>query len=197
MAFRGSVARSFSRSPCSVFETSSHSFTRRRSLSSSIDSKRGVSRRLALGVFGGGMVALGGAALIVAPFVAAPIPAFVLIVLGLSLPSVIYAMQPAIAAELVPVSQRGAILSVGTAIWSSSGVIAPVVMGKLIDLGHASADGYGRGFIVAGIIALVAGLVGTIVINPEKAAHQLSNHARQKSPAFNRNVIPAADGRNA
>ena len=157
--------------------------------------KRGVSRRLALGIFGGGMVAMGGAALIVAPFIAAPIPAFVLIVLGLSLPSVIYAMQPAIAAELVPVSQRGAILSIGTAIWSSSGVIAPVVMGKLIDIGHASADGYERGFIVAGVIALVAGLIGILIINPEKAARQLSNPDSQGTQKLSRTAIPA--GRNA
>lgn len=159
--------------------------------------KRGVSRRLALGVFGGGMVAMGGAALIVAPFIGAPLLAFVLIVLGLSLPSVIYSMQPAIAAELVPVSQRGAILSIGTAIWSSSGIIAPVVMGKLIDIGHASADGYERGFVVAGVIALVAGLIGVLVINPEKAARQLCGTG-DREPEFSHPVArPAADGRNA
>jgi MFS family permease len=159
--------------------------------------KRGVSRRLALGVFGGGMVAMGGAALIVAPFIGTPLLAFVLVVLGLSLPSVIYSMQPAIAAELVPVSQRGAILSIGTAIWSSSGIIAPVVMGKLIDIGHASADGYERGFVVAGIIALVTGLIGALVVNPEKAARQLRG-ANDLSPNFDRPIASAAaDGRNA
>jgi MFS family permease len=160
--------------------------------------KRGVSRRLALGVFGGGMVAMGGAALIVAPLIDAPLLAFALVVLGLSLPSVIYAMQPAIAAELVPVSQRGAILAIGTAIWSTSGMIAPVVMGKLIDIGHASAQGYEQGFVVAGVIALVAGTVGAFFINPEKAAAQLKNRMNDNIESGRPRVVPVASGgRNA
>jgi hypothetical protein len=70
-------------------------------------------------------------------------------------------------------------------------------MGKLIDIGHASADGYERGFVVAGVIALVAGLIGVLVINPEKAARQLCGTG-DREPEFSHPVArPAADGRNA
>jgi hypothetical protein len=70
-------------------------------------------------------------------------------------------------------------------------------MGKLIDIGHASADGYERGFVVAGVIALVTGLIGILIINPEKAARQLRGAGDQKSE-FGRPIArAAADGRNA
>ena len=134
---------------------------------------RGFSSRIARGVFGGGMIMAGGAALLIVPLVHAPVPAFILLVLGLSLPSVIYSFQPAIAAELAPRSQRGGILAIGTAIWSLSGVVAPAVMGHLIDAGAGAVQGYGEGFEVAGVVALAAGLVGVVFMNPEKARIRL------------------------
>jgi len=76
----------------------------------------GASSRVARGVFGGGLVAIGGLALLALPFVQDRILQFALLVLGLSLGSVIYAMQTAIVSELTPVNRRGGILAIGTAV---------------------------------------------------------------------------------
>lgn len=137
---------------------------------------RDYSSRVARGVFGGGMIMAGGAALLISPLVHAPVPAFILLVLGLSLPSVIYSFQPAIAAELAPVRQRGGVIAIGVAIWSLSGVVAPAVMGHLIDSGGSAVHGYARGFVVAGVVAMTAGLVGVVFMNPEKSRRRLLEH---------------------
>ena len=134
---------------------------------------RGVSSRIARGVYGGGMVAIGGLALVLLPLIQSEILAFIALVLGLSLGSVIYAMQPAIIAELTPVEQRGSLLAIGTAIWSLSGVVAPVVMGHLIDAGSNAAQSYREGFVVAGSVALVTGLIGMMLMQPEATRAKL------------------------
>jgi MFS family permease len=86
---------------------------------------------------------------------------------------VIYAMQPAIVGELTPLEQRGGLLAIGTAIWSLAGVVAPVVMGHLIDAGR-TAQGYQKGFVVAGLVALTTGLIGALLMQPEKTRAKLA-----------------------
>lgn len=152
--------------------------------------ERGVSSRLARGVFGGGMVALGGAFLLTVPLIHSPLLAFAVLSVGLSLGGVIYAMQPAIISELTPIGQRGALLAIGTSIWSLAGVVAPLVMGRLIDARHIADQGYVRGFVVAGVVALVAGLAGAIFMQPEKTRLHLAGAMESDGSA-------ALEGQNA
>jgi MFS transporter, ACS family, D-galactonate transporter len=129
---------------------------------------RGVPSRIARGIFGGAGVVLGGAALAIMPYVAA-IPAKVaLTTLGVALPSVIYVIGAAVVSEVTPVAQRGALLAIGTAISTSAGLLAPYVMGSVVETAATPLDGFNTGFMICGIIMLVGGLIGTALMRPER-----------------------------
>jgi MFS family permease len=129
---------------------------------------RGVPSRAARGIFGGAGVALGGAALAIMPYVAA-IPAKVaLTTLGVALPSVIYVIGAAVIGEIAPVAQRGALLAIGTAISTSAGLVAPYVMGSVIETAPTPLDGFNTGFMICGVIMVIGGLIGTVLMRPER-----------------------------
>jgi MFS transporter, ACS family, D-galactonate transporter len=129
---------------------------------------RGVPSRTARGIFGGTSVVLGGAALAIMPYVPA-IPAKVaLTTLGVALPSVIYVIGAAVVSEVTPVAQRGALLAIGTAISTSAGLLAPYVMGSVVETAATPLDGFNTGFMICGIIMLVGGLIGTALMRPER-----------------------------
>jgi MFS transporter, ACS family, D-galactonate transporter len=129
---------------------------------------RGVSSRAARGIFGGAGVALGGAAMAIMPYVAAVPAKIALTTLGVALPSVIYVIGVAVVSEVTPVAQRGALLAIGTAISTSAGLLAPYVMGSVIETAATPLDGFNTGFMICGIIMLVGGLIGTALMRPER-----------------------------
>jgi MFS transporter, ACS family, D-galactonate transporter len=129
---------------------------------------RGASTRVARGLFGGGCVALGGVCLILMRYMPGDTLKIVMMVAGISVPSVIYVMGHAIVSEITPVPQRGAMLAINNAIATSAGLIGPYVMGSVVQAaGLSPADGYGRGFFICGIVALAGGLIGMIFLRPE------------------------------
>ena len=131
---------------------------------------RGVSSRLARGIFGGACVAFGGAALAMMPFVPS-IPAKVaLTTIGVALPSVIYVIGSAVVSEIAPVAQRGAMLAIGTAVSTSAGLLAPYVMGSVVETAATPLAGFNTGFMICGVIMLVGGLIGMALMRPEREA---------------------------
>jgi MFS family permease len=91
-----------------------------------------------------------------------------MIIVGIAVPSVIYIVGHAIVSEITPVPQRGALLSIHNAVLTSSGVIAPYVMGSVVQSAGASAlEGFDRGFFICGIVTLAGGLIGMIFLRPE------------------------------
>jgi MFS transporter, ACS family, D-galactonate transporter len=129
---------------------------------------RGVPSRAARGIFGGAGVALGGAALAIMPYVAAIPAKIALTTLGVALPSVIYVIGGAVIGEIAPVAQRGALLAIGTAISTSAGLLAPYVMGSVLETAPTPLDGFNTGFMICGMIMLVGGLIGTALMRPER-----------------------------
>lgn len=128
---------------------------------------RGISSRLARGVFAGGTVAISGFSLLLLPLVQPPTLRLALMVVGMSFGSLIYSLGLTIASELTPTSQRGAVLAITNSTWSLAGLVAPAIMGRLIDTGATAASGYLQGFVVSGGIAFVAGLIGAVFMQPE------------------------------
>jgi MFS transporter, ACS family, D-galactonate transporter len=129
---------------------------------------RGVSSRVARGIFGGICVALGGAALAIMPYVP-DIPAKIaLTTIGVALPSVIYVIGNAVVSEIAPVAQRGALLAIGTAVSTSAGLVAPYVMGSVVETAETPLDGFNTGFMICGVIMLVGGVIGMTLIRPER-----------------------------
>ncbi|HVH79071.1 MAG TPA: MFS transporter, partial [Stellaceae bacterium] len=111
---------------------------------------RELSSRLARGVLGGLCVALGGAALVIMPHLTGIPAKIALSTLGVALPSVIYVISNAVVAEITPPAQRGALLAIGTAIAASAGLVAPYVMGSIIENATTPLDGFNTGFSICG-----------------------------------------------
>ena len=139
---------------------------------------RGVSSRLSRGILGGLSVVLGGAALVVLPYVSGTPLKLALTTLGVALPSVIYVFSNAIVGEITPAAQRGALLAIGTAVSSSAGLLAPYIMGSVIETAATPLDGFNTGFFMCGIIMLVGGAIAMALINPEREARQRSRRLR-------------------
>src|SRR5580700_141305 len=129
---------------------------------------RGVSSRVARGIFGGACVALGGAGLAIMPYVPGIPAKIALTTIGVALPSVIYVIGNAVVSEIAPVAQRGAMLAIGTAVSTSAGLLAPYVMGSVVESAATPLDGFNTGFMICGIIMLVGGAIGMALMRPER-----------------------------
>jgi MFS transporter, ACS family, D-galactonate transporter len=129
---------------------------------------RGIKSRLARGIFGGACVALGGAALAVMPYVSGVAAKIALTTIGVAVPSVIYVIGNAIVGEIAPVAQRGAVLAIGTAISTSAGLLAPYVMGSVVETAVTPLAGFDTGFMICGFIMLIGGVLGMALMHPER-----------------------------
>ncbi len=129
---------------------------------------RGVSSRVARGIFGGSCVALGGAALAIMPYVPGVSAKIALTTIGVALPSVIYVIGNAVVSEIAPVAQRGALLAIGTAVSTSAGLLAPYIMGSVVETAATPLDGFNTGFMICGVIMLVGGVIGIALMRPER-----------------------------
>jgi ACS family D-galactonate transporter-like MFS transporter len=136
---------------------------------------RGVSSRVARGLLGGGCVALGGVALAIMPYVPGIPAKIALATIGIAVPSVINVIGQTVVSELTPVAQRGALLAIGTAIATSAGLLAPYVMGSVVETAATPLAGFNTGFMICGVIMLVAGLIGMALIRPERDARRWTN----------------------
>jgi MFS transporter, ACS family, D-galactonate transporter len=131
---------------------------------------RGVSSRMARGIFGGACVAFGGAALTIMPYAPGSSAKIALTTIGVALPSVIFVIANAVVSEIVPVAQRGALLAIGTAVSASAGLLAPYVMGSVVEAATTPLNGFNTGFMICGVIMLMGGLIGMALIRPERDA---------------------------
>jgi MFS transporter, ACS family, D-galactonate transporter len=129
---------------------------------------RGVSSRVARGILGGACVALGGAALTMMPYVPSVSLKIGMTTIGLALPSVIYVISNAVVGEITPVAQRGALLAIGTAVSTSAGLLAPYVMGSVVEKAATPLSGFNTGFTICGIVMLIGGVVGMALMRPER-----------------------------
>jgi len=144
---------------------------------------RGVSSRLSRGVLGGLSVVLGGVALAMLPYVPGVPVKIALTTLGVALPSGIYIISNAIVAEITPAAQRGALLAIGTAVASSAGLLAPYIMGSVIESAATPLDGFNTGFFMCGIILLMGGAIAIVLANPEREAKRQSRRLQPLTAA--------------
>ena len=129
---------------------------------------RGLPSWIARGIFGGACVVLGGMALTIMPYVPDPSAKIALTTIGVALPSVIYVIGNAVVSEITPVAQRGALLAIGTAVSTSAGLLAPYVMGSVVETAATPLDGFNTGFMICGIIMLAGGVIGMTLMRPER-----------------------------
>jgi hypothetical protein len=129
---------------------------------------RGISSRVARGILGGACVAFEGAALAIMAYVPGISAKIALTTIGVALPSVIYVISNAVVSEITPVAQRGALLAIGTAVGTSAGLLAPYIMGSVVETAASPLDDFNTGFMICGVIMLVGGVIGMMLMRPER-----------------------------
>ncbi len=127
---------------------------------------RGVTTRGARGVLGAAPLIVGGIIIATLPHVDSGGLRIALLVIGSGLCGSIYVVCPPMLGEFTPVSQRGAVIAIYGALYTLAGIIAPYVMGNVIQGSEKMLDGYMMGFTINAAILIIAGLLGLILLWP-------------------------------
>lgn len=128
---------------------------------------RGVSSRMARGIFTGGSVAVSGVAMLLLGKATGSASVIALVTIAFSLCGLTYALGPTLVGEISPAKQRGAMLGISNGVFSTAGLIAPWLMGHIVDIGANPAAGFRTGFLFAGMLVAAGGIVAVWLINPE------------------------------
>jgi MFS family permease len=143
---------------------------------------RGVSTRVARGVLGSVPLIIGGLILSVLPHVDGAALQIALLVIGSGLCGSIYVVCPPMLGEFTPVSQRGAVISIYSAIYTLAGILAPSVMGKVIQQAATPIEGYLTGFTINAVVLVASGLLGLLLLWPNTERARLI--AQTAQPKF-------------
>jgi MFS family permease len=138
---------------------------------------RGMSTRGARGVLGAAPLIVGGSILALMPYVQGAGLQIALLVVGSGLCGAIYVVCPPMLGEFTPVSQRGAVIAIYGAIFTLAGVLAPSVMGSVIQRAATQLDGYMTGFTINAVILIVSGLLGLLLLWPNTERARLLREA--------------------
>jgi ACS family D-galactonate transporter-like MFS transporter len=133
----------------------------------------GVSSRIGRGVLGSACVVLAGGAMMgmtvggFGPF------KVLLIGIAFSLGSVIFTVGSTLIGEISPPAQRGAMLGVTNSIHTTAGLLAPWLMGRIVDVGTNPLLGFTTGYLWAGAGVAILGLISAFLIQPEADLRRL------------------------
>ena len=138
---------------------------------------RGMSTRGARGVLGAAPLIAGGAILASVSHIDGAGLRIAALVIGSGLCGSIYVVCPPMLAEFTPVSQRGAVISIYGALYTLAGILAPLVMGKVIQNAGGAGDGYLTGFTINSVIMATSGLLGLLLLWPNTERARLMAQA--------------------
>ena len=79
-----------------------------------------------------------------------------------------------ICAELVPPGQRSAVLGTTTGLANVGALLAPAVMGRIVQAGDTVPAGLTNGFAVTAVLLVAGGLVAARWIRPERDRGRLA-----------------------
>ena len=128
---------------------------------------RGVSTRGARGVLGAVPLIISGLIFAVIPYIGGASLQIALLVIGSGLCASIYVVCAPMLSEFTPVSQRGAVIAIYGAIYTLAGIVAPSVMGGVIQRASGILDGFMTGFTINAVILIVSGLLGLLLLWPD------------------------------
>jgi predicted MFS family arabinose efflux permease len=134
---------------------------------------RGVTTRGARGVLGSVPLIVGGLILVVMPYADGAGLQIALLVVGAGLCGSIYVVCPPMLGEFTPVAQRGAVISIYSAIYTLAG-IRSVIQRATVPL-----DGYMTGFTINVVIMIASGLLGLLLLWPNTERARLMGEVVQ------------------
>src|SRR5262249_31922393 len=129
------------------------------------------------GVRGGARWVGGGVLLAPLPYGGNAVLLFALLVVGGGLWGSIYVVCPPMIGEFTPVSQRGAVIAIYGALYTIAGVLAPFVMGNVIQDSKNLLDGYMMGFTINACILVASGVLGLLLLWPNTERARLIGDA--------------------
>lgn len=132
---------------------------------------KGKSRRVAYGVVAGSGLVICGAAGVLVPLLHGN-AALILIFIMVGAPSFVYPMSYLMVAHTSPVKPRGAVMGTLVGLITSTGLIAPVIAGGVMDAAATPYLGFNNVFLYSGIIMIITGIIGAITIHPESDAQR-------------------------
>jgi MFS family permease len=145
---------------------------------------RGFTTRGARGVLGAAPLIAGGAILTLMTHVAPGPLMIALLVIGSGLCGSIYVVCAPMLAEFTPVSQRGAIIAIYGALYTLAGILAPTVMGSVVQHAAEPLDGYLTGFAINAAIMFASGLFGLLLLWPNTERARLLASEETVAPEF-------------
>jgi MFS family permease len=151
---------------------------------------RGATTRMARGVLGSVPLIIGGLILAVMPHVDGAALQLTLLVLGPGLCSSIYVVCPPMLAEFTPASQRGAVIATYGALYTFAGIIAPGVMGTVIQHSGSMLGGYLTGFSINAAVMVCSGLLGLLLLWPNTERARLTASAAARPAPLKRAASP-------
>lgn len=134
---------------------------------SQVLTRRGYSSRVARGLLGCLCVICGGVSMMSLPFAGAGALEVVLVGVSFSIGSVMFTLGATLIGEITPAFQRGAMLGVTNSIHTLAGLCAPPVMGLLVDIGADPVAGFRTGYVYAGALVTLLGVLAAILIDPQ------------------------------
>jgi MFS family permease len=140
---------------------------------------RGITTRGARGVLGSVPLIAGGAILAMLPHVDGSALRIAVLVIGTGLSGAIYVVCPPMIGEFSPVSQRGAVIAIYGAIYTLAGILAPSVMGSVIQRAGTVLDGYMTGYTINAFIMIASGVLGLLLLWPNTERARLLGEATQ------------------
>jgi MFS family permease len=140
---------------------------------------RGVSTRGARGVLGSAPLIVGGLLLATLPLVDGAGLRIAVLVIATGLSGSIYVVCPPMLGEFTPVSQRGAVISIYAAIYTLAGILAPSVMGSVIQHAGGTLEGYMTGFTINAVILVASGSLGLLLLWPNSERVRLMGQVPQ------------------
>ncbi|MFF1832765.1 MFS transporter [Streptomyces sp. NPDC058231] len=133
--------------------------------------RRGTASRWARGRVGGILMLFGAAACLALPWAPAGAVTVVLLVAGVALSGAMGSVAATTVVELAPADRRGGSLGIMNAVVTTAGLIAPTLIGHLVDA-HG-AGGYRYAVVITAALLLLGGLAAVTLIDPDRDARLL------------------------
>lgn len=135
--------------------------------------RKGYSSRVARGYLTGAYLLVGGVSMVIFTQLAAGPVQLVFVFAAFAVNSVAFSVAFAGASDFLPARQRVAFFGCIIAAYSVAGIVAPYALGLIVEHAPNAAQGYSAGFMLVGITVCVLGVVGGMMLNPEKAKARL------------------------
>jgi len=151
---------------------------------------RGYTTRISRGVLGSVPLIIGGLILATMPHAQGAGLQIALLVVGSGLCGAIYVVCPPMLGEFTPASQRGAVIAIYGALYTLSGIIAPSVMGTVIQRAGNMVDGYMTGFTINAVVMVGSGVIGLLLLWPNTEKARLTRGAAAQAAPLKGAVSP-------